>query len=242
MVLLGLVFAASACGSEIPAQGADDVALPSSSISTTGQVTPPTTVAADASTSTSQPFVEAVVEIDTSICPNFVKAVETGEIGEITDGGPITTAQDRLYNDIVAARDYAAAYPNDFASIRYENAPHVRIVIAFTQNVEAHCVSLRRLLEYSDEFQIIQGRFTESELLAIASEIHRDYGEMVAASGLSADVEQVMVGVNGPGAIETADELIARYGDRILVVIGMFRYPPQQGDPDRHVLARGTGR
>ena len=81
-------------------------------------------------------------------CPNYVDVVETGPLPpDAGENGPVPQNQQRLANDIEAAIAYGADHADEFASVRFENAPRVRIVIGFTDHIDEHCAALRALFE-----------------------------------------------------------------------------------------------
>ncbi|HEX5589988.1 MAG TPA: hypothetical protein VFX65_06840, partial [Candidatus Limnocylindrales bacterium] len=91
-------------------------------------------------------------------CPNFVEVVETGPMpgDDGTEEGPVAREQERIRDDVDAASAYGAEHPDEFASVRFENGPRVRLVIGFTAHIAEHCAALREILEYPDEFEIIR--------------------------------------------------------------------------------------
>ncbi|TAK00486.1 MAG: hypothetical protein EPO36_08535 [Chloroflexota bacterium] len=158
-------------------------------------------------------------------CPNFVEVVETGPFPDDgTEDGPLAREQSRLSDDVEAAVAYGAEHADEYASIRFENGPRVRIVIAFTGHIAEHCAALRELLEFSEEFEIILRERTEADLLAMQQEIV-DLARPFLLSAGSGGVEgviQVSLRANGE---EMARHLVERYGDAIHVTVGVLSFP-----------------
>jgi hypothetical protein len=157
-------------------------------------------------------------------CPNFVDVVETGpEPTDMSENGPIPQAQNRLRNDIDAAIAYGAAHPDEFGSVRFENAPRVRIVIGFTDHVDVHCAALRALLEFPEEFEIIRQPRTSNDIEQIQQEISVLAGPRMRYSGIGAGT--IDVGLRADGE-PIAEQIRARYGDLVTIQVGLQAYPP----------------
>jgi len=156
-------------------------------------------------------------------CPNYVIAPETGPLpSDLTEEGPVAQAQARLENDIALAQQYTAAHPEDFGSIRFENAPRVRIVIGFTANLETHCAALRDRLEFPDEFEIIWSPRTSNDLEGAMNEIiEKTRDHLVSAAGGIDTIELTLMA----DSEALAAEIAAEYGDLVDIRVGMLSYP-----------------
>lgn len=186
-------------------------------------------------------------------CPNFVEVVETGPMpgDNGAEDGPVAREQSRLMGDADAAQEYGAAHSKEFASLRFENGPRVRIVIAFTGHIAEHCAALRELLAFPDEFELIIEERTEAELQAIQQEIvNRARPFLVSAgSGGATGVVEVGLRANGEGM---ARQIVEEYGDAVHVTVGLLSYPdrtradglttcaPAMGTPRLDAPLRGT--
>jgi hypothetical protein len=159
-------------------------------------------------------------------CPNFVEVVETGPVPGDTGGedGPIAQEQNRLTNDAEAAQEYGAAHADEFASLRFENGPRVRIVVAFTGHLAVHCAALRELLAFPEEFELVLEDRTEADLLEIQQEIvERARPFLVSASsGGASGVIEVGLRANGEGM---ARQIVEQYGDAVHITVGLLSYP-----------------
>jgi hypothetical protein len=164
-------------------------------------------------------------------CPNFVEVVETGPIpgDDGTEDGPVAREQQRISGDVDAASAYGAAHPDEFASVRYENGPWVRLVIGFTAHIEEHCAALREFLEYPDEFQIIRQSATEVQLEAAMAEIVEMVDESFQSVGRGAGVIHVNLRADGEAV---AAQILGAYPELVEITVGMLPYPdPFAGDP-----------
>ncbi|MBA3875679.1 MAG: hypothetical protein C0498_01865 [Anaerolinea sp.] len=157
-------------------------------------------------------------------CPNFVEVVETGPLpgDDGAEDGPVAREQDRLRADVEAASAYGAAHTGEFASIRFENGPRVRIVIGFTTRLAEHCAALRSILEYPDEFEIIRQPTTAARLEEIQREIMVLAGDRMQSTGIGAGTIDIQLRADGEAI---ADRIQAAYGEIVTITVGMLRYP-----------------
>jgi hypothetical protein len=164
-------------------------------------------------------------------CPNFVEVVETGPMpgDNGAEDGPVPRAQQRISGDVDLAIDYGADHRDEFASVRYENGPRVRMVIGFTAHIEEHCAALRAILEYPDEFEIIRQPATELRLEQIQEALAARYRELMRSVGRGAGVIHLALRADGQDA---AAEVLAEYGELVEITVGLLPYPDRfGGDP-----------
>ena len=159
-------------------------------------------------------------------CPNYVEVVETGPVPSDNgaENGPVAQEQNRLTGDVEVAQGYGASHADEFTSVRFENGPRVRIVVAFTGHLAEHCAALRELLAFPEEFELVLEKRTEVELLAIQQEIV-DFARPVfvsAGSGGAAGVIEVALRADGEAM---ARQIVERYGDAVNVTVGLLSYP-----------------
>ena len=249
MILLGLALTATSCGAPVPT-ATGDAQEPSSTSSaqeessttqtpetdgtsvTTWQ--PTTTVTAPVGGEVTSVTVVPWIPIDSDVCPNFVEEVETGGVVIGGESGEVQIAQDQLLGDIESAQEYGSLYPEEFAMMRYANTPRVRVVAAFTQNIEFHCTNLRTLLEHPDDFEIIYAARTHQQLSAIQDEIHRDFLSNLSSSGSGNADNVVFVTLRGADAVKVAEEILGRYGSAVMISIGSLSYPPDPASETEH--------
>lgn len=161
--------------------------------------------------------------IDDEVCPNFVLDIETGPPPEITEDGPVGRAQTRLQSDVETISRYGAEHPETFGSVRYENAPWVRLVVGVTGDIETHCRRLRAMLEYPDEFEIFLQATSQAELIAALDEIVVMAGEHLQSAGRRAVGISVDLRADG---VEAAERIFARFGGLAKITLGGSPYPP----------------
>jgi hypothetical protein len=164
-------------------------------------------------------------------CPNFVEVVETGPLpgDDGTEDGPVAREQQRISGDVDLGIAYGADHPDEFASIRFENGPRVRMVIGFTAHIEEHCAALRAMLEYPDEFEIIRQPATELRLEQIQEALVARYQGLFRSVGRGAGVIHLVLRADGEDA---AAEVHAEYGELVEITVGLLPYPDRfAGDP-----------
>ena len=164
-------------------------------------------------------------------CPNYVVVPETGPFpSDFDEDHPIAREHERLDPDLETARSYALAHADEFGSIRWENVPRVRVVIGFTDHLDAHCAALRGALAFPDEFELIWSAPTATSREDVQAEIMAGYQDHLLSVGQAA--ESVSVNLR-PDAEAAAAEIAAAYGELVDIWVGMLHYP------DRAVGDRG---
>ena len=139
-------------------------------------------------------------------------------------------------NDIETATEYGAKHPGEFASVRFENTPRVRIVIGFTDQIEVHCAALRAMLEFPDEFEVIRQPNTSSDVEQIQQDIVVLAGPKMRYAGIGAGT--IDVGLRADGE-SIAEQIRTRYGDLVTIQVGLQAYPPGRAPaPDCATRAR----
>ena len=164
-------------------------------------------------------------------CPNFVEVVETGPMpgDDGAEDGPVAREAQRIAADAEAAQQYGAEHPDEFASLRFENGPRVRLVIGFTANLAEHCAALRELLAFPEEFELIRQERTEVELHELQEQIVDVARPFLVSAGSRAEgVIEVVLRADGE---EVAGQLVAQYGDLVDVTVGLLSFP-ERSRPD----------
>ncbi|HEX5590799.1 MAG TPA: hypothetical protein VFX65_10965, partial [Candidatus Limnocylindrales bacterium] len=110
----------------------------------------------------------------------------------------------------------------EFASVRFENGPRVRLVIGFTAHIAEHCAALREILEYPDEFEIIRQPATEAQLEQIQETLSVTYRDKLRSVGRGAGV--IHLALRADGEAEAA-EVLAAYGELVEIIVGALPYP-----------------
>jgi hypothetical protein len=175
-------------------------------------------------------------------CPNFVEVAETGPVpgDNGAEDGPVGREQGRLMGDAEAAQEYGAAHPDEFASLRFENGPRVRIVIAFTGHIAEHCAALRGLLAFPEEFELILQERTEADLLAMQQEIVDLARPFLVSAGSGGASGVIEVGLRANGE-DMARQLVERYGEAVHVTVGLLSYPDRTRSDGRTTCTSAMG-
>jgi hypothetical protein len=157
-------------------------------------------------------------------CPNFVADVVDGPSPAGDDFAAwedVSRAQSRVAHDRAVLLAYADAHPSEFASFRTSIAP-VRLVIGFTDHIAAHCLALRPLLEYPNEFRILHQGWTQDQLTKIRSEVGALAGGLANRLGVGPGYVSVELRADGESLAAT---ILERYGAAVRIKVGLFAYP-----------------
>jgi len=163
-------------------------------------------------------------------CPNAVADVVDGPSpagNDFAAWDAISRAQGRLAHDRSVLLAYAKAHPDEYTTFRTSIAP-VRLVIGFTDHVIEHCLALRPLLEYPNEFRILHYTFSADRLQAIRYEIGAMGGGVITSIGVGRGVVEMDLRAD---SLDLARRIWDRYGPAVRIKLGMFPYPPPSGLP-----------
>jgi hypothetical protein len=130
-----------------------------------------------------------------------------------------------LMSDSDAIAQYGAKHPDEFAGVKFANEPWVRVVAAFTGNLDAHCAALQELVAHPERLEVIRLRYTVEDLQRIRNEIQSQMTPGGPIEGLGESMGHVHVQLRAEGE-PVAAELWARYGDALRLRVGTAPYPP----------------
>jgi hypothetical protein len=147
---------------------------------------------------------------------------------DFTETGLVAGEQERLSADLDALREYASRQHADFASIRWENGPRVRVVVGLTNRFEEHCQAMRAIAKFPDEFEIVWQPYTEEQLTAIRSSIEISAAGRLRAIGFGAGVIHVSLRAD---AIDLAAELADEYPGALELQVGLLPFPAAELPP-----------
>jgi hypothetical protein len=140
--------------------------------------------------------------------------------------GWIGGEQQALMKDRDAVARYGADHPDEFAGVTFgKNEPWVRIVAAFTGNLDAHCAALQELVAHPERLEVIRLRHTVKDLQRIGDEIQSQMTLDGPIEGVGESGGHVHVDLRADGE-PLAAELRARYGDAVRLRVGGAPYPP----------------
>lgn len=226
---LGLV---SACGDPNQLGAADPTTI---DVTTTDEASTVTSIVVPPGAATSLPSLPSVplttpdqravatLEDGASWCPEMSRDAVPGTDEEMRRAGEIGERAVGLANV------YAAAHA-DVAGTPWLDWPRSgpRAVIGFTRDVAVHAAALHAQLERPEELFVCQVRHSAAEIAAAADEIQQ---QMMGSNGASSPYVSAGAGPLGvdvtlrPDQQTLADELLVRYGDLVVVTLGLWPYP-----------------
>lgn len=159
------------------------------------------------------------------ICDNFVSQPPTDHESR-TDHEQVGREQDRYLEDAGIVQRYGQRHPDEFVGVQFLNGPEVRLGIAFTNDLAAHCENLRAILEHPDDFDLWQLPWSEQELRRLQEDVNAAAGELLRSSGthFGGPVE-VHLRADGEWL---ARQLWERHGEMLDLRVGLHRYPPER--------------
>jgi hypothetical protein len=122
---------------------------------------------------------------------------------------------------------YGADHADEFAGVWFDNEPWVRIVAAFTGNIDAHCAALRDVVAHPERLEVVQHASTVKERERIRDEIMPLMTPSGPIEELGIGRDHVFVGLRAD-AEDLAAELRGRYGDAVRLRVGIAPYPPSE--------------
>jgi hypothetical protein len=130
-----------------------------------------------------------------------------------------------LHSDQGAIGQYGADHADEFAGVWLASEPWVRIVAAFTDNLEAHCAALRDIVAHPERLEVVQRDHTVEDRRRIRAEIEPLMTPDGPIRGIGDGKDYVAVDLRADGE-PLAAELWARYGDAVQLTVGGKPYPP----------------
>jgi hypothetical protein len=143
------------------------------------------------------------------------------------DSSSIQLEHDKLRLDMAAITHYGNSHPEAWVGLRFENEPTVRIVVLLAgDDVRAHELNLRRLVNYPDQLEVRSSRWPLSYLEEIRADLHQ-IGRTSKPGTLQGDgIRNGRLYVKlGASHEELAAELRDRYGDAIDLTVGSLHFP-----------------
>jgi hypothetical protein len=149
--------------------------------------------------------------------------------------------QGLLRQDVAVIREYGSSRTDEWVELWFENEPTVRLVTAFSANVAHHEAELRRLVAHPERLDVRSMPWSRRTLQDILAQIH----DMATTDGQGAFLRwgsgtgRVHVTVR-PDRQTLAADLKDRFGDAIVLTVGLLPYPPGRPLVERERLHRPT--
>jgi len=129
----------------------------------------------------------------------------------------------RLDHDTIG--QYGAGHADEFAGVWLANEPWVRLVAAFTDNLEAHCAALRDIVAHPERLEVVRRDHSVEDRQRIRAEIEPLMTSDGLIQGIGDVQDHVSVELRADGE-DLAAKLWARYGDAVRLRVGTAPYPP----------------
>jgi hypothetical protein len=136
----------------------------------------------------------------------------------------VSMEQARLHPDMELVAAYAREHAAEWADIRWENEPTVRIVVRFVSHLDDHRAALLGLVEHPERLEVASARYTEAQLSTVFDEV-RDAGYWRRGLRGSCTEDNRMRFRFVASAAGAAEELHRRYGDLVALTVGVLPYP-----------------
>ena len=146
-----------------------------------------------------------------------------------------TGRESALEDDVRVVERYGEAHPDVWCGVMVEQGPTVRLVTAFTHDVDRHAAELRKLVAVPERLTVRTHKYSKLELKRLTAEV----GKRVFHHGgpgreMWTTLERAHLVLRADQQ-ELAAELLGQYGDALELTVGLFRYPPELVTPDRRV-------
>jgi hypothetical protein len=148
-------------------------------------------------------------------------------LDDLGDGQSIHSA---LRGDIELVTRYGEEHPETWAGAWFDNEPTVRIVAAFTGDVDRHDAALRSLVRHPARLVVQQEAHSLSALRQVREEIEGTLRRQAAETGrpvlTSIGLGKAVIHVALQADQENvASELATRYGSAVELRVGLFDFP-----------------
>ena len=138
---------------------------------------------------------------------------------------PVPGGQSHLFTTIEQVRQYAVAHNDTFGELGFGGPDNGFVIASFVGDLTIHARALALLVDVPRGVIVCPAKFVGATMLALRNEI--------LAQGVATQVDEF----NGRAIVRipadrrtAADALIAKYGHRILVMLGEFAYPDMNAE------------
>ena len=141
----------------------------------------------------------------------------------------VEEVQGILRADVSVIREYGQQRLDEWVEVWFENEPTVRLITAFSNNVALHEAELRRRVTHPERLEIRAMPWSRQALQGILDQIHElASGEPSGALcgwGLGKGKVDLTLCPDRESFAAALDE---RFGDAILLTVGVLPYPPDR--------------
>ncbi|MHB1209883.1 MAG: hypothetical protein ACYC1I_09290 [Acidimicrobiales bacterium] len=139
----------------------------------------------------------------------------------------------KFRSDVEAVRRYGASHPDQYVEELFENEPDIRLIVLMVgDHLGEHGAALRELVQHPNQLEVRRTPFSRSKLDEILQEVE---GIIRSCPGAFTQFSTGRGRVNIQLAADQealASRLHDQFGDAIEILLGVFRYPPRDDDPE----------
>jgi hypothetical protein len=143
----------------------------------------------------------------------------------------VSMAQFELLDDLDVVRQFGERHPDAFVTVWFENTPTVRVVALLAgDDLAEHESELRQAVTYPDRLEVRRSRWSKSDRRDVRSALEECAADAIASMGHGRGVLRVQLWAD---QANRADEICERFGQTVVVSIGMFPYPDRFARPEK---------
>ena len=143
----------------------------------------------------------------------------------------VSTAQFELLDDLDVVRQFGERHPDVFVTVWFENAPTVRLVALLSgDDVADHESELRQAVTYPDRLEVRRSQWSKSDRKDVRAALQECAADAIASLGHGKGVLRVQLWAD---QADRAEEICRRFGEAVVVTIGMFPYPDRFARTDQ---------
>ncbi len=140
-------------------------------------------------------------------------------------------AQFELLDDLDVVRQFGERHPDAFVTVWFENAPKVRLVALLSgDDLAEHESELRQAVSYPDRLEVRRSRWSKSDRKDVRGALQECAADAIASMGHGRGVLRVQLWAD---QADRAEEICRRFGEAVVVTIGMFPYPDRFARTDQ---------
>jgi hypothetical protein len=143
----------------------------------------------------------------------------------------VSMAQFELLDDLDVVRQFGERHPDAFVTVWFENTPKVRLVALLScDDLAEHESELRQAVSYPDRLEVRRSRWSKSDRKDVRAALQECAADAIASMGHGRGVLRVQLWAD---QADRAEEICRRFGEAVMVTIGMFPYPDRFARTDQ---------
>jgi hypothetical protein len=143
----------------------------------------------------------------------------------------VSMAQFELLDDLDVVRQFGERHPDAFVTVWFENTPTVRLVALLSgDDLAEHESELRQAVTYPDRLEVRRSKWSKSDRKDVRAALQECAADAIASMGHGRGVFRVQLWAD---QADRAEEICRRFGEAVMVTIGMFPYPDRFAKTDQ---------